>query len=420
MMLPIRIFEHEKLTIHKDQFGRAITPTQFEKLCDFNDRNKNKYFTVIRNGVKFSNYVGVIKIGNTVIEILPKADKFELTQKNEANTTNKWRRVLLKMLAISGNLKIESVSEALLKKQSNLLHLYFDIYIKEVRLLLRKGLVKKYRKETSNVKALKGRIHFARNIRENIVHKERFHTRHQSYDYEHLINQILLKGLGVLSELTHNESIIGKVRQLQFSFPEIKEVTINKASFDKVNLNRKAESYSEALKIAKMLILNYSPDISKGQDDMLALLFDMNKLWENYIYIMLKRNEDHNLKINFHESDKFWEEKNIFPDIVIKKKVVTDDKVIWENFIIDTKWKIIEPDEPSDNDLKQMYAYNLYWNAKKSMLLYPKTGDKKDGEFGVFHKGFDDGHFCKVGFVDVLNKEGELNMDVAHEIINKL
>ncbi|MAE07261.1 MAG: restriction endonuclease [Bacteroidetes bacterium] len=375
----------------------------------------------MRNGVKFANYVGVIQIGNLVIEILPKADKATLSKENEIETYDKWRRVLLKMLAISGNLKIDSVSQSFLKKRYNsLLELYFEIYLNEVSLLLRRGLVKKYRKDAANVKALKGRINFARNIQENLIHQERFHTTHQCYDFEHLINQILLKGLKVLKQLSNRESIISRVNKLRFAFPEIKEINVDQASFVKINLNRKTETYSEAIKIAKMLILNYSPDISKGQDDMLALLFDMNMLWEKYIYRMLKRREDAELKIGFQESDKFWNNRAIHPDIVIRKKHLIDNEEYWKPYIIDTKWKIVEPSKPSDDDLKQMFAYNLYWDARKSILLYPKTGEKKDGKFGEYHKGHIESHFCKVGFVDVLNEKGELNMGVADDVIRKI
>lgn len=418
----IQIFEYEKLTIHPDQFNRSITPAQFEKLCQFNDNNKNKYFTVIRNGVKFSNYVGVIQIGSLVIEILPKADKASLTLENKDKSFATWRNVLLKMLAVSGEIKLESVSESMLKKRYNsLLELYYDMYLKEVSKILRKGLIKKYRYQTANVNALKGRIQFSKNIQQNLIHQERFHTTHQTYDFEHLINQILVKGLRVLKGLTSNESIHGKLNKLLFAFPEIKEVNIDSSSFDKIHLNRKTESYAEALKIAKMIILNYSPDISKGQNDMLALLFDMNKLWEKYIYRRLKQNEKGNYKVQFQNSQKFWNNKVVKPDIVLKKLI--NEKEV--TFVIDTKWKIVDPNKPSDDDLKQMFVYNLYWGASKSLLLYPKTNNQISGDFGKYHKGNigkyhngdDKRHFCKVGFVDVLDG-GELSIKVADEVLS--
>ena len=71
----IQVFEFEKLTLYKDWRDRYLEPRELEKLYEFNDNNDNLYFTGIRDGVKFNNYVGVIQIGGLTIEILPKTDK---------------------------------------------------------------------------------------------------------------------------------------------------------------------------------------------------------------------------------------------------------------------------------------------------------------------------------------------------------
>lgn len=425
-MAVIKVFEHEKLTIHPDDLERSITPDQFEKLCQFNDRNDNKYFTVIRNGIKFSQYVGVIRIGNLTIEILPKADKQVLRNKSDFESTSKtWQSVLLKMLAISGELELETVSEASLRKRTNLLDLYFEIYLSELDKLLRRGLSKKYRSNSANVKALKGRLEFAGHIRQNLVHRERFFTTHQHYDHEHLLNQILLRGLQILSTITNGAHLHDKIKKLQFYFPEIRQQTITRASFDKVRLTRKTNDHEKALRIAKMIILNYSPDISKGDENMLALLFDMNKLWEKYIYKKLKAMEKPGLRVLYHAQDLFWESKKIYPDIVIEmlnSRTNEDNtqEAYWEPFIIDTKWKLIDVNKPSDDDLKQMYVYNMYWDSPKCLLLYPSYGETKDSEFGTYHKGRPSGSHCKIGFVGVLDEEGKLNPLIADETLKKM
>jgi len=69
---------------------------------------------------------------------------------------------------------------------------------------------------------------------------------------------------------------VNRIKTLQLLFPEIKEIQITKSHFDQVKLNRKTKDYDEALKIAKMIILNYSPDIKGGNENMIDLLFNMN------------------------------------------------------------------------------------------------------------------------------------------------
>ncbi|MBO0593124.1 restriction endonuclease [Cellulophaga sp. E16_2] len=412
----IQVFEYEKLTIHKDWRGRYLAPRELERLYEFNDNNDNVYFTGIRDGVKFKNYVGVIQIGGLTIEILPKTDN----NKSDDSEFEDWHGALLNMLRICKHIKVKSVSEASLKRKHNsLLDLYFETYLDEVEGLLRQGLVKKYRRTSSNVLALKGRLDFNKNIQQNLIHQERFYTEHQVYDYENLINQIILKALVILGSLTYNSQLKDRILRLRASFPDIKEIQIQKYHFDKVKENRKTVSYFRALQIAKMIILNYSPDIRSGQENMLTLLFDMNKLWEEYIYRMLIRAKGDNLTINFQNMQKFWEGRTIRPDIVITKK----QGEIEEVFIIDTKWKVlsINNPKPGDNDLKQMYTYNLYWNAKKSMLLYPNSKEIKES-FGSYWKGRENPkeNQCKVGFANVLNEKNELDLAIGNNILDKI
>ena len=128
-----------------------------------------------------------------------------------------------------------------------------------------------------------------------------------------------------------------------------------------------------------MIILNYAPDIKGGDENMLALLFDMNKLWEEYVYRMLKRASTEPTKIKFQNRQNFWNTKTIKPDIVIEN---------WngKDYVIDTKWKMVDPKSPGDDDLKQMYAYNMYWDVDLSMLLYPFCGYNNSVK-GIYHKG---------------------------------
>lgn len=411
----IQIFEYENLTTTTNVRGEKLEPFELEKLYEFNDRNNNIYFTGIRNGVKFNSYVGVIQIGGLTIEILPKADKKNNSEKGEYD---KWRKALLSMLAICKKIKVDAVSEASLNKRYySLLDLYFELFVDEVRTLLRQGLIRKYHNQSSNTLSLKGRLDFGKNIQQNLIHQERFYTSHQVYDYEHTINQILLKALTILSKIVTNPNLKDRISRIKLDFPDIKEIEITKIHFDRLNESRKTVPYNEAIKIAKMIILNYSPDIKGGQENMLALLFDMNKLWEEYIFRMLQKNKPNDIEIEFQNSQKFWESKTIRPDIVVTKKNIDPDKN--EVFIIDTKWKVIDYRNPSDDDLKQMYAYNLYWMAERSMLLYPNINGYNES-FGTFHKGKEGNNKCKLGFVNVLDVTGKLDDTIGSIILEKL
>ena len=398
----IQVFEYQKLRYDDSGIFRKH---HFDAMVKFNELHQNKYFTIIHKGIRFGSYVGVIQIGGLTIEILPKADN------NENADKNLWQNVLLNMLKVCKHIQVESISETQLKKRyHSILDVYFELYLNEVERLVKKGLIKKYRKNQSNQNALKGKLLFAQNIQRNLVHKERFYCEHQVYDKNHLLHQILFKGLLILKTFV-DDSLTDKLNRLLFEFQDFENINIQKKHFDKIIIDRKNHDYQKAIDIAKIIILNYSPSLNYGNDNLLTLLFDMNALWEEYIFRILQKHKTDEIEVSFQNSDKFWENKRIRPDIVLK----TQD----ETFVIDTKWKIVEANNPSDDDLKQMFVYNLHWKAEKTLLLYPKT-NQIDSNFGTFH--FDNlGKKCKLGFVDITNELTIKNSKiVANEIYEKL
>lgn len=414
----IQVFEHERLTLHPNNWGEKLTVSELEKLYAFNDKNNNIYFTGIRDGVKFKNYVGVIQIGGLTLEILPKADKYSDTSaEGHKKETRNWHNALLRMLAICRHVRVDAVSEASLEKRHHsILDLYFELFLDEVENLLHRGLIKKYRKSAGNLTVLKGALNFSKNIQQNLIHQERFYTRHQVYDQDHLINQILFRALVILNQITTSPFIRDRLARVQLDFPEVNQVNIQAHHFNQLTENRKSIHYNEAIKIAKMIILNYSPDIKSGYENMLALLFDMNKLWEEYIYRMLMKNKTDTTSISFQNSQTFWQtttfKKTIRPDLVVTTGEGT--------FIVDTKWKVIDASKPDDEDLKQIFAYNLYWKSYHSILLYPTTALKSNSVRGRYHKGHDQEHGCTLAFVDVLDEAGNLNKKCADQIFDLL
>lgn len=405
----IQVFEYQKLRYSDDS---AFKKHHFDAMVQFNEKNQNQYFTVIHKGVQFNSYVGVIQIGGLTIEILPKADN------NEKPDENLWQGVLLNMLRICKHINVDNVSESSLKKRYNsILEVYFEMYLNELEKLIKRGLIKKYRREQSNQLALKGKLVFAKNIQRNLVHKEKFYCEHQVYDREHLIHQILFKALKVLDSLLNN-SLRDKLNRVLFEFNDFKDVNITSKHFEKLSLNRKSTPYHKAIDIAKMLILNYSPSLNTGKDNMLTLLFDMNILWEEYVYRLLQKHKPENTSVSFQNKMDFWSSnsrtKTIRPDIIIKDSNTTPPTT----YILDTKWKIRDTHNPDDSDLKQMFAYNLYWKAEKSLLLFPKISQEDSGYGRYHHMPHDmNENQCKLGFINIVENNKIVESNIISEMI---
>ena len=384
----IDVYEHGVKLID-EQF----TLTHWKACVTFNELHGNEYFDILHNGLRFKHFVGALQIDHLLIQIHPKADK------NDSD--EKWQGVLIQMLKACGRLKAQTFDNANLKKQPfNLLELYFEYYLNEVEKLIQQGLVKHYRKHTGNVKALKGKMDFSGNIRQNLVHQERFYTTHQVYDRDYLLHQVLRYTLDIVHHFSRGTRLSDKSGRIRLAFPEIKEIHPTVTLLEKICLDRKTAPYDRALELAKLIILNYSPDIQKGQNKMISLLFDMNQLWEEYVYAQLRKHfaDNPEWEISGQESKTFhgsW--RTLRPDIVLRNGNNT--------FIIDTKWKIPKNKSASIEDLRQMYVYGRFWTSEKMVLLYP--GNHDSGNYLPYQNKNTDGydHQCKIAFANVLDNK---------------
>ena len=313
-----QVFEHQRIRKNDIIDGDIFTENHLTTLQNYFG-NGCPYYSLVHNGVKFNEYVGVLQAGNLTIEVLPKTDRSE-------DDKTYWHAFLIDMLRTVGFLDVHETGYSALRTRSNsILELYIELFLKEVRYLLQTGLLKKYRKMEENSFSLKGKLLFSKNIQQNLVHAERFYVSHTIYDQDNIFNQILYKALLLIKKLHISSTLSGHLQSLLLNFPECKNIHISEKTFENISYNRKTESYKRAIGIAKMLLLNFYPDIRSGQNDVLALMFDMNKLWERYVYKVLKKQLKNKFVISEQVGKEFWQPKNgcvskVYPDIVVYDK----------------------------------------------------------------------------------------------------
>jgi 5-methylcytosine-specific restriction enzyme subunit McrC len=414
----IQVFEHTTLPVE----GR-FTPDHFKCLVQYNERHGNRFFAVGLNRIHFRNYVGVIQVGSLTIEILPKADKAP----DSPTQKQKWQGALIEMLRQSGFIRVESMSDARLRlRSSSLLDIYFESFLAEVDDLLHRDLVRKYRQTCGNLSTLKGRIVFQQHLARNIVHREQFFTAHVFYDRNNPFNQILCVALDVLVRVSSNPHLVALARSLAILIQDVDKVEVTERTFSRLSYTRNTERYRRALQLARLIILNYSPDIRGGGKDVLAILFDMNSLFERFVYAQLKRAEakqaEHRIAFKAQVSRPFWSadnmQKSIRPDIIAKIRNGPDQ----EKVVIDTKWKIPGDGKPGDADLQQIHTYNVQFGARRGFLLYPRVSANTDVR-GRFVQGdalppsFD--HNCSMVFLELF-EGNKLRRELGKDIVAML
>jgi len=177
----------------------------------------------------------------------------------------------------------------------------------------------------------------------------------------------------------------------------------DEGTFHSIRYGRKNQHYHRALEIARLILLNYHPDIQQGQNQVLALMFDMNKLWERYIAMQFRKHLSDRYGIKVQKGKEFWRSdhhrKTVQPDLLLIDRSNQDEKII-----VDTKWKIPDEHGPGDEDLRQMFAYNRLFGCSRSILLYPGQNDKIVGQFRTPYGGS-----CTMVTLDLLNHDGSLN-----------
>jgi 5-methylcytosine-specific restriction enzyme subunit McrC len=414
----ILVFEYGWLSVGETYNGVKFERMHFEALAHYLTTNLGcAYFSLYHDRVRFCNYVGMIRVAGVTIEVLPKIDR------HSANP-RLWQGVLLDMLLISLQVKAQTTTYAGVHlRQHSVLETYMHLFLEKTGILMRQGLIKQYRVEEGNQPALKGKLLFNRHLRSNIVHKERFYVGHQVYDRDNIYNALLRETLLCIRRLNVSAAITGKTMKLLNELPECSRVIINPELFERLKYDRKSERYRDALELARIILLNYHPDVKGAHNNTLAIMFDMNYLWESYIHIMLIRGaaQEGRYIVEAQKARPFWNHPSRYPLHLMPDFTVTDTSS-GEVLILDTKWKYNSGTSPED--VRQMYAYGNYFGASRRYLLYPDrvTGKvlKEEGSFyEIGTVNLSVSQRCGLLFVDPLSEEKVLDKEIGLSILRE-
>jgi 5-methylcytosine-specific restriction enzyme subunit McrC len=419
----INIFEYETLFVANskeelfDEEGSRvkITLKEFNDLQRYHSRISSNFFDLSNKKVKFKHYVGLLRVGKLNINILPKIDKSE-------TDTSKWHSVLIQMIMFTKSFRYKKSTMSLLKKTDNsILDLYIYEFYKEVEEILRQGLRKSYSFKDGNLSVVKGKILFNKDVIENSADKSKTYCRYQVYSPDNNMNYILKLAIRSSLSMTNSMELLEIGKNLLTMFPEIKKYPVNEKIFKKLTYNRNNSYYKDGISLAKLIIQDTGLDLSSGDENVVSFLFDMNQLFEEFMYKICKRAfKGDGFKVH-RTGTRFWEKKLIKPDIVIEN---TEKK---DTVIFDTKWKVPKDSKPSDADLKQIFVYNHYYESPISYLLYPSNKSCKDTEGLVIPGDFKDyksngeefRNSCYLGFMPI-SANGRLDTVGTQERVREM
>ena len=322
--------------------------------------------------ISVNNYVGLIQMENGYqIQILPKIDFGADPDRSNRET----KKIFLRMLRTMKDFPGKVFNEANLNvDRMPLYEIFINMFLQEVRVLVKHGIKSAYIGREDNLNYYKGKLIVNEHTKRNIAHRERFYVQYDEYLVDRAENRLVKATLLKLQKITTSAKNQKEIRQLLASFEMVTPSIHHQKEFSQVVIDRSTKDYKMLMRWSKIFLMNKSFTTFSGNTKARALLFPMEKVFESYVTIELKKALVH-LDWDVSSQDKgyyLFDSPKRFalrPDIVITRE---DGSMI----ILDTKWKRLV-NNPRVNygiaqaDMYQMYAYSKKYNTPDIWLLYP-------------------------------------------------
>lgn len=319
------------------------------------------------NKISAQHWVGSISLNNLNIEILPKlADYVD---------NNTLRQVLTRMLLISHQSPaIKNMPSNTQMTKNSLLEMLIDTFLNSFEHYLKGGMQHSYQKIDKNINKIKGQILFNKQFSKNVLKIDRFWCKYSKFTSNNPLNQFFKLCLTLMNQVTTDHQNQIRIKYLLPLFDEISTITKDTALLKEIVFNSTNYRAENAYQYGRLFLQNIYSSLNAGNTKINMVLFDMNMVYERFIYkatkFIYRSNVNYQLRGNFaviRDTDK---RKYIAlrPDITIKRASNSYD-------IIDTKWKIPKVFS-KESDIYQMNAYSTCIpNINKIYLLYPFVGN---------------------------------------------
>ena len=357
--------------------------------------------------ISVNNYVGLIQMQNGYqIQVLPKIDFGDDPDRGNEET----KRVFLRMLRTMKDFPSKVFNDANLKMdRMTLYEIFINMYLQEVRILVKHGIKSAYLNREDNLRYYKGKLVVSEHIKQNMAHGERFYVRYDEYLVDRAENRLVKATLLKLQGITDSAENQKEIRQLLTAFEMVKPSIHHQKEFSRVVMDRNTKDYEILMRWSRVFLLNKSFTTFSGGTNSRALLFPMEKVFESYVARQLKKVlKDLDWEVSSQDKGYYLfdapRQFALRPDIVITR----DDGT---KIILDTKWKSLV-DKPRINygisqaDMYQMYAYAKKYGTSKIWLLYPVNPEMRGHQEISFDSN--DGVNVRLFFVDVANIEDSL------------
>ncbi|MCK9608046.1 MAG: McrC family protein [Methylomonas sp.] len=383
-MKPIVVREYARLTTDSvvstlDQ--ATVSTSAFEWLCNlaasFNRSGASLLHLENRRWLRLDNYVGILETPcGTLLEVLPKHTDEANDQAIEAS-----RQLLTKMLAVALDLPVRTTDKTDIQTfRHPLLEWIMKQFVLSLDLLIKRGLRFDYRRIEEEQRYLRGQLDINKQMRQPPGRAHIFNIRHDLFLVDGPENRLIKSALMLVCKATQQPDtwrLSHELAGLLADLPSSKDVP---AEFLKWRNDRLMAHYQPVRPWCELVLGQHMPLALRGKTHGISLLFPMEKLFERYVEVNLRKQFPipYSLKPQAaSQSLCTHQEKSMFqlkPDFLILRGHQTC-------LVLDTKWKRISSSKDenkyglSQSDFYQMFAYGHKYLAGKGemLLIYPLT-----------------------------------------------
>ena len=373
-MAVIKVTEHQRLPIGNASSGPHLSTAQARLLEQIDVNLPSRAIEWGRSSVKFSQYCGVIALGDDTLEILPKI----YGREQDAEES---RRVLIHMLFTARRMKLHrGAFSAIGLQNKHLLDVFIRQFCEELFQQLRHGMIRRYVDRSDNLTVLRGKLNIGRHLRLNATSAQRLYCEFDELIEDNAYNQIIKCVVSMLFGVSMVGATKRALTELLHRLDHVTSRIVSVGEVERIQMDRTLSRYSATFEYCRWFLSNQNPDVSSGKNRYLSLLFDMNRLFEEFVAQKLRphawtcgyrlRTQGPQLRLALHDST--GEEVFVMkPDISLTD---ADGRLV---AIMDTKWKRADEGERklgvSQADLYQMVSYGHRYGCSEIFLLYPKT-----------------------------------------------
>lgn len=396
-MIPSRtitLFEHQSLPYH--ELGRVADHTLIEGLEILNQESGIEIIQLGRKSLKASHYVGVIRVGNTTFQILPKID-YAPDGNPDASVGSTAHQIavqsatinLLFLLSYTHQLRIyEQDIASLASRRADWFELLTRILASDLHRLMQRGLYRSYVTVEEMLDVMRGRWQISRQLSQQPHVRHRFDMQYDEFSPDIPLNRVFRFVVEHLLPRTQDHNTRNLLTDIyQWLQPARRLGAISPELLERIHFTRLNERYLPGFNLARLFLEHSTFQLSTGTRRIFAFVFDMERLFEKFVEAFVMRHRTTIFPVS-------WSRVQIHPQAKGQKiylaKTIPEERLVFllkpdmlftyygsNVLILDTKYKQLTTATRikgiSENDLYQMLAYASRLECLQTIILYPQT-----------------------------------------------